>query len=302
MNRTRQARHMSLLIRQLDAYARLLRLHRPTGLWLLLWPTLWGLWLASDGQPDPHVLGVFVIGTLLMRSAGCAVNDFADRRLDPHVRRTRDRPLATGEVSPAEALVLSAGLALIALGLVLTLNRLTQLLAVVGALLTVVYPFTKRWISTPQLVLGLAFGWGVPMAFAAQTGQVGQLGWLTYCAVILWAVIYDTQYAMVDREDDLKMGARSSAILFGDADRVIVGLLQLILLATLLLIGQHAGLGGWYQGAVAVAAGLACWQQWLMRHRDRDGCFRAFCNNHPFGAVIFTGIALDHLYRLAPPA
>ena len=214
----RAAAGVVLLTRQYSGYARLMRLDRPIGIWLLLWPTLWALWIASEGRPQQHIFLIFVLGVVVMRSAGCVINDFADRRIDPKVERTKDRPLATGEVKPGEALILFAGLLLIALGLVLTLNRFTQLLAVAGAALAVLYPFAKRFFAAPQFILGLAFGWGVPMAFAAETGAVPQLGWLMFVAAIIWATIYDTEYAMVDREYDLKLGVRSTAILFGDAD------------------------------------------------------------------------------------
>ncbi len=286
--------------RQLLAYARLLRLHAPIGIWLLMWPTLWALWLAGEGRPDAQVFVVFVLGVILMRSAGCAINDFADRRVDPHVRRTRARPLASGEVSATEALVLFAGLSLIALGLVLTMNRLTQALALVGAVLAIVYPFMKRYIATPQAVLGMAFGWSVPMAFAAQTGGVPPLAWLLFCAVLLWAVIYDTMYAMVDREDDLTLGVKSAAILFGDADRTILAALHASLLFTLYLVGQRAGLGGWYLAGLAAAAASAGWQLWLIRRREPDDCFRAFLNNHVYGGAVFAGILLHHTFT--PPA
>lgn len=282
--------------RQLLAYARLLRLHAPIGIWLLMWPTLWALWLAGEGRPDPQVFGVFVLGVILMRSAGCAINDFADRRVDPYVSRTRARPLAAGEVSAAEALVLFAGLSLIALGLVLTLNRLTQGLAVMGAVLAVVYPFMKRYIATPQAVLGMAFGWSVPMAFAAQTGGIPPLAWLLFCGVLLWAVVYDTMYAMVDREDDLKLGVKSAAILFGDADRTILAALHASLLLTLYLVGQRAGLGNWYLAGLAGAATSAGWQLWLIRHREPADCFRAFRNNHVYGGAVFAGILLHYTF------
>ncbi len=282
--------------RQLLAYARLLRLHAPIGIWLLMWPTLWALWLAGEGRPDPQVFGVFVLGVILMRSAGCAINDFADRRVDPYVSRTRARPLAAGEVSAAEALVLFAGLSLIALGLVLTLNRLTQGLAVMGAVLAIVYPFMKRYIATPQAVLGMAFGWSVPMAFAAQTGGIPPLAWLLFCGVLLWAVVYDTMYAMVDREDDLKLGVKSAAILFGDADRTILAALHASLLLTLYLVGQRAGLGNWYLAGLAGAATSAGWQLWLIRHREPADCFRAFRNNHVYGGAVFAGILLHYTF------
>lgn len=286
--------------RQLLAYARLLRLHAPIGIWLLMWPTLWALWLAGEGRPDPRVFTVFVLGVILMRSAGCAINDFADRQVDPYVRRTRTRPLAAGEISAAEALVLFVGLSLIALGLVLTMNRLTQGLALVGAVLAIVYPFMKRYIATPQAVLGMAFGWSVPMAFAAQTGTIPPLAWLLFCGVLLWAVVYDTMYAMVDREDDLKLGVKSAAILFGDADRTILAALHASLLLTLYLVGQRAGLGGWYLGGLAAAAASAGWQLWLIRRREPADCFRAFLNNHVYGAAVFAGILLHYTFAPLP--
>ena len=280
--------------RQYSGYSRLMRLDKPIGIWLLLWPTLWALWLAGEGRPRGDVFLVFVLGVVIMRSAGCVINDYADRHLDGAVARTKDRPLVSGEVLPQEALALFAGLMLVALGLVLTLNTLSIQLALVGAVVTVVYPFCKRFISTPQFVLGIAFGWGVPMAFAAQVEHVPRLGWLVFLAAILWAIIYDTQYAMADREDDRKAGIRSTAILFGDADRFIVGLLQLMFVLTLMLIGRTAGLGLWYLASVAGAAAFFLFQQLLMRERDPAGCFRAFQNNRYLGATVFVGIWLDY--------
>jgi 4-hydroxybenzoate polyprenyltransferase len=277
-------------------YARLLRLDRPIGTMLLLWPALWALWVAADGHPDAHVFSVFVAGVLLMRSAGCAINDFADRNFDPHVQRTRDRPLATGRVSPAEALLLAAGLALIALGLVLTLNHLTVLLALAAAAITATYPFAKRITSLPQFYLGAAFGWSVPMAFAAETGAVPLLGWLLFCAVVLWAAAYDTMYAMVDRDDDRRIGLRSTAILFGDADYALVGLMQALMLLSLYLAGREARLGGWYVAGLVGAAGYMAYQQVLMHSRDPQRCFRAFLSNNGLGAMIFAGIALDYTF------
>jgi len=290
---------MRRLATQLREYALLMRLHRPIGTLLLLWPTLWGLWIAGAGRPDPHVLLVFVAGVVLMRSAGCVMNDFADRRIDPHVARTRDRPLARGTVTPLEALLLAGALGAVAFGLVLTLNRLTVLLALAGAVLTVAYPFLKRFTHLPQIWLGASFGWSVPMAFAAQTGAVPQLAWLMFIAVVIWAVVYDTMYAMVDREDDLQLGVRSTAILFGDADRLIIGVLQALLLVALALVGQQAALGAWYYAALLVAAGLALWQQWLIRERRPEDCFRAFLNNHYFGMTVFIGILLHYLFAPA---
>jgi len=279
-------------------YALLMRLDRPIGIWLLLWPTLWALWTAGAGRPDPKVFLVFVAGVVLMRSAGCVMNDFADRRIDPHVERTRERPLARGAVSPSEALLVAGALGATAFALVLTMNRLTVLLALVGAVLTIAYPFLKRFTHLPQIWLGASFGWSVPMAFAAQTGTVSQLAWLMFIAVVLWAVVYDTMYAMVDRDDDIKLGVRSTAILFGAADRKLIAALQVLVLLVLWLIGQQAGFGAWYLAGLAVAAGLSVWQQYLLRARRPQDCFRAFLNNHYFGMAIFIGILLD--YTFAP--
>jgi 4-hydroxybenzoate polyprenyltransferase len=275
----------------------LVRLHQPVGIWLLLWPTMWALWIAADRHTDQYVFVVFVIGTVVLRSAGCIINDFADRKIDLHISRTRERPLATGEVSVAEALILFVGLMLIGLGLVLTLNRLTQGLAVFGALITVAYPFAKRFMSFPQFVLGVAFSWGVPMAFAAQLGTVPRIGWLLFIGTIIWGVIYDTEYAMADREDDLKIGVRSTAVVLGDLDRAFVGALQLMFLATLVLIGRSAELGSWFLTGVLIAAVLSLYQQYLLRDRDSARCFLAFRNNAPLGAWVFAGILLDYLFR-----
>jgi len=286
------------LFAQLREYALLMRLDRPIGILLLLWPTLWALWIAGAGRPDPQVFLVFVAGVVLMRSTGCVMNDFADRRIDPHVERTRERPLARGTVSPLEALLLAAALGAIAFGLVLTLNRLTVMLALAGAVLTVAYPFLKRVTHLPQVWLGASFGWSVPMAFAAETGSVPRIGWLMFIAVILWAVVYDTMYAMVDREDDMKLGVRSTAILFGDSDRHMIGAIQALLLLALWLVGHQAGLGGWYLGALGLAAALSAWQQYLIRARLPEDCFRAFLNNNYYGMAVFIGIMLD--YTFAP--
>ena len=287
------------LANQLREYALLMRLDRPIGTLLLLWPTLWALWTAGAGRPDPHVFLVFVAGVVLMRSAGCVMNDFADRRIDPHVARTRERPIARGTVSPLEALLLAGALGATAFALVLTLNRLTVLLALAGAVLTIAYPFLKRFTHLPQVFLGASFGWSVPMAYAAQTGAVPQLAWLMFLAVVLWAVVYDTMYAMVDRDDDLKLGVRSTAILFGEADRRMIGVMQILVLVALWLVGRQAGFGGWYLAGLAVAAGLSLWQQYLIRARRPDDCFRAFLNNHYFGMAVFVGILLH--YTFTPP-
>jgi 4-hydroxybenzoate polyprenyltransferase len=281
---------------RLREYARLMRLDRPIGIWLLMWPVLWALWISSDGHPDERLFVIFVMGTFVMRSAGCVINDFADREFDAHVRRTADRPLARQSVSPAEALGLFAVLGLIALALVIPLNRPTQVLALIGGVLAVTYPFLKRFFSLPQAYLGLAFSWSVPMAFAAQTGQLPMVAWVLFVAGVLWTTAYDTMYAMVDREDDLVIGIRSSAILFGRADRWVIGVLQAGALAGLGLAGSLAQLGHWYWAGLAVAAALAAYQQWLIKDRVPDACFRAFLNNNLFGLAVFAGIALDYLF------
>ena len=285
------------LTQRLRDYAQLMRLHRPIGSLLLLWPVLWALWLAGAGHPDPLVFVVFVAGVLLMRSAGCVINDYADRGFDPHVERTRDRPLASGRVSPHEALVLFAVLSLLAFALVLTMNRLTILLSFAGAALAASYPFMKRWTHLPQFYLGAAFGWGIPMAFAAQTGALPADAWLLFAANISWAVAYDTAYAMVDRDDDLRIGVKSTAILFGRADRFLVALFHALTLGLLAWVGARNQLGLTYYTGLATAAGFALYQQGLMRNRSRDGCFRAFLNNNWFGAAVFAGLALDYLIR-----
>jgi 4-hydroxybenzoate polyprenyltransferase len=287
------------LVDQLRTYGRLMRLDRPIGIWLLLWPTLWGLWIAASGQPDPWVFTVFVGGVVLMRSAGCVINDYADRHVDGRVARTRDRPLATGKATPAEALVLFAALSMMALGLVLTLDRLTQLLALGAAGLTVVYPFCKRYMAAPQVILGAAFGMGIPMAFAAQTGAIPRLAWLLWLAVVIWAVAYDTLYAMADREDDLRIGVQSTAILFGQADVFVVALLQVLFLLALLLAGSVAELGLWYQLGLAAAALLLVFQYALYRQRQPAACLRAFANNHYVGGAVFVGIVLSYTFNPA---
>ncbi len=277
-------------------YALLMRLDRPIGILLLLWPTLWALWIAGEGRPDGGVCAVFVLGVILMRSAGCVINDWADRDIDPHVERTRDRPLASGQVSSREALILFATLCLLAFGLVLFMNGLTVLLSLVAVVLAASYPFAKRYTYLPQAHLGMAFGWAVPMAFAAQTGSVPVVAWLLWITVVVWAVAYDTLYAMMDREDDIRIGVKSTAILFGDADRIIIGLLQLTVLLALLLVGQRAALGSWYITSLVLGAGLFAYQQYLIRERAGAACFRAFFNNNYFGAVVFFGLLLH--YRL----
>lgn len=281
---------------RLRQYALLMRVHQPIGTLLLLWPTLWALWIAGAGRPDAAVVLVFVAGVFVMRSAGCVINDFADRKVDPHVRRTMHRPIASGKVTPAEALGVFAGLCLLGFGLVLTLNRLAVLYSFAAVALAASYPFMKRWTYLPQVHLGVAFGWGIPMAFAALTGEVPPLAWLLLAGTVAWAVAYDTMYAMVDREDDVKVGVKSSAILFGDADRVFVGASQLAVLAVLVLAGRQAGLGAVYNVAVASGALLFLYQQRLIRHREPAACFRAFLNNHWVGALIFAGIVADYAW------
>jgi 4-hydroxybenzoate polyprenyltransferase len=283
--------------RTIRDYARLMRLHRPIGIWLLLWPALWGLWIAGAGRPDARILLVFVAGVVVMRSAGCVINDYADRDLDPKVARTRDRPLAARRVAPVEALFLFVALGLVAVWLALQLDPYAQLFAVAGAVLAVTYPWLKRVVHVPQFYLGVAFGWSIPMAFAAQTGEVPKIAWLLLAAVVLWAAVYDTMYAMVDREDDLRVGVKSTAILFGEADRLIVAVMMAMTLLALWLAGSEAGLGDWYRGGLAAAAILFLYELWLIRRRAPKACFQAFNNNHYVGLVVFVGLALDYLYR-----
>lgn len=282
---------------QLRNYGRLMRIDRPIGFWLLLWPTLWALWLAGEGHPDQYLFVVFVLGVFVMRSAGCVLNDYVDRNIDPYVERTRSRPIASGAVTPLEGLTLFVALALIAIGLATMLNRQAQLLAIVAGSLTVVYPFVKRFVSIPQFILGAAFGWAAPMAFAAQTGEIPQLAWIVFGAALIWAVIYDTFYAMVDRDDDRRIGVKSTAILFGDTDLFVVAGLQLVMLTALVFIGLRAELGFWYYLSVAAAAMLMAYHQWLARRRDPEGCFRAFLHNHYIGLIVFIGIVLHYSFN-----
>lgn len=284
--------------RRLEEYALLARLDRPIGTYLLLWPVLWALWIASNGHPDQKILIIFVLGTVVMRAAGCVINDYADRNIDPHVKRTRDRPLSARRVSPVEALVLFFILIGIALFLVTRLDPLTVLLSFIGAAMTMSYPFVKRFFPLPQLYLGISFGgWGVPMAFAATTGALPRVAWVLFMAAVVWAVIYDTIYAMIDREDDLKIGVKSSAVLFADMDRVIIGIMQIMMLYALYLAGASMQFGPWYYVGMAAAALAFVWQLWLIRKRDAVNCLRAFQNNNFVGMAIFVGILLDHLYR-----
>ncbi len=286
----------AFILERLRQYWFLMRFHRPIGIFLLLWPTLWALWIAGKGRPDLKIVVIFVLGVVLMRAAGCVINDYADREFDPHVSRTRDRPIASGRVTPKEALVLFVFLCLLAFMLVLQLNGLTMALSPVAAFLAASYPFMKRYTHLPQAYLGLAFGWAVPMAFAAQTGSVPDVAWWLLVATVLWALAYDTMYAMVDRLDDLKVGVKSTAILFGRYDRHIIAAIQTAMLGVLIWVGRLSDLGGWYWLGLIAAAGLAVYQQQLIQDRQSDRCLRAFLNNHWFGAVIFMGIVIDYLF------
>ncbi len=287
---------MPRVLATLHDYARLTRLDKPIGIWLLLWPTLWALWIAGRGNPDGRLFIIFVAGTVLMRSAGCAINDYADRSFDPKVERTKDRPLAAGRISPVEALLLFAALSLAALTLVLQLNRMTLLLAVAGAALALSYPFVKRFLSVPQLYLGVTFGWGIPMAFSAQLGRLPRVAWLLLVANTLWVTVYDTMYAMVDRNDDVKIGVRSTAILFGDSDRHILAVLQALTLLSLYLVGGMLRMSPWYYAGLIAGALFFVHHLWLIRAREREACFQAFLSNHYFGLCVFLGIALNYQF------
>ncbi len=280
---------------RLSLYSELIRLNRPIGILLLLWPGLWALWIAGEGEPPWWIVLIFIAGTTLMRSAGCAINDYADRDLDGHVQRTSQRPIASGRVSPREALMVAALLALLAFMLVLLLNNKTIMMSFVAVALAAIYPFMKRYTHMPQLVLGMAFGWAIPMAFTALQNQVPAVAWVLFAATVIWALIYDTMYAMVDRYDDLKIGIKSTAILFGSYDRLIIALLQLLMLGLLLWAGFLAGRGGWYWLGVGTAALLFLYQQWLIRERDPDACFKGFLNNNYVGMALFAGLFLDYM-------
>lgn len=275
-------------------YVRLTRLDRPIGTLLLLWPTLWALWIASEGVPSPKLLMIFILGVLLTRSAGCVINDFADRHIDGHVKRTATRPLATGAATAREAVVLFILLMLLAFGLVLFTNTLTLMMSFIGVALAFCYPFMKRYTHYPQIVLGAAFGWAIPMAFTAVTDSLPWIAWLLYLTKLIWTVAYDTQYAMVDRDDDLRIGVKSTAVRFGQADRLIIGCMQLTVLALLLYIGSMLQFSGWYYTGVAIAAGCFIYQQWLTLHRSRNDCFKAFLNNHLAELAVLVGIVLHY--------
>ncbi len=279
-----------MLATKAKAYWQLTRMNRPIGTLLLLWPTLWSLIIAAQGMPDFDVLVVFVLGVVLMRSAGCVINDFADRKVDGHVKRTKQRPLPSGLVSSKEAILLFLVLAVVSFLLVLTMNPLTIKLSFIGVGLAFIYPFMKRFTHLPQLFLGLAFSWAIPMAWAAQTNELPSIVWFIFVINALWTIAYDTQYAMVDRDDDLKIGIKSTAILFGRFDKLIVGSLQLVTLAMLIALGMHYHLGDTFYWALLVAGGLFVYQQHLMRHRDRDLCFQAFLNNNYVGMAVTIGL------------
>jgi 4-hydroxybenzoate polyprenyltransferase len=279
---------------KLALYLRLVRADKPIGILLLLWPTLWALWMASGGHPDPAMLAIFIVGTALMRSSGCAINDYADRDFDRHVKRTVDRPLTSGRIKGWEAIMVAVVLALVSFLLILPLNTLTRQLSVVAVIVAGSYPYFKRFFAIPQAYLGIAFGFGIPMAFAAITGQVPALAWWLLLANVFWAVAYDTEYAMVDRDDDLKIGIRTSAITFGRFDVAAVMLCYGAALALFLACGWEMGLRAWFAGSVAVAAGIALYHYTLIRDRERMACFAAFRHNNWIGAALFAGVALDY--------
>ncbi|MCB1759385.1 MAG: 4-hydroxybenzoate octaprenyltransferase [Gammaproteobacteria bacterium] len=282
---------------RLIGYAILVRLNRPIGILLLLWPSLWALWMAGEGEPRWSVVLIFILGVALMRSAGCAINDYADRDIDGRVARTRHRPLAVGLITPKEALGVFVALSLVAFMLVLLLDWKTIAMSFVAVVLAAVYPFMKRYTHLPQLVLGMAFGWAVPMAFVALTGGVSEAGWLLFVATVIWALIYDTQYAMVDRDDDIKIGVKSTAILFGEHDRLMIGILQLTMLGLMLMVGTKLEFGLAYHIGLVVGALMFVWQQILITDRQPQNCFDAFLNNNAFGMAIFIAVVLEYLLR-----
>lgn len=285
---------MALTIKNTPHYLQLMRFNKPIGTYLLLWPTLWSLWLAAEGVPSIKNLIIFILGVFLMRSAGCVINDYADREIDAHVKRTVNRPLAAGLVSPNEAIYLFVLLSSLAFILVLMTNWLTVGLSIIGGILAAVYPFMKRYTYFPQVILGAAFSWAVVMAFAAESGEVPKEVWLIYIAVTVWTVAYDTFYAMVDRDDDIRIGVKSTAILFGEFDRTITAILQLFVVFVLMLIGYKFELGSIYYISTVIAAGIFAYQQFLIFDRDRDACLKAFLNNNWVGVVIFLGIVFDY--------
>lgn len=286
---------MSSFRESVHNYWVLARFDRPIGTLILLWPALWALLLASDGKPDILVLTVITLGVIVMRAAGCVINDYADRDFDPHVERTKTRPIAAGKIKPKSALIFFAVLCAVAFGLVLLLNTLTIKLSFIGAFLAASYPFMKRYTHLPQAYLGIAFGWAVPMAFAAQMNAIPPVAWVLYLAVTLWALVYDTMYAMVDKDDDLKIGVKSTAILFGNYERHIMGVLQCVILLLLFIVGELQNLGTFYYLSLLIAAGFSVYQQKLIFHREKTACFRAFLNNNWFGLVVFLGLLFNYL-------
>ncbi|MBC6413738.1 MAG: 4-hydroxybenzoate octaprenyltransferase [Chromatiales bacterium] len=285
------------MISHLKIYLMLVRLNRPIGIYLLLWPTLWALWLAADGVPDGRVLLIFIIGVILMRSAGCAINDYADHKVDALVERTKNRPVASGRISPLEALFVFAVLIVLAFFLIIQTNVLTVYMAFIALFLVISYPFIKRIHSLPQLHLGLAFGWTIPMAYTAQTNELPPLaGWLLYVANIFWVLAYDTMYAMADRHDDKVAGIKSSALLFDDYDRLVIAVFQIMSMILLVLAGYLQALGWFYYNGLAVAVAFIVYQQYLIKNRDTRLCLRAFNNNNYFGMVVFIGLLIDSLY------
>lgn len=285
------------ITKKISLYIQLTRLNRPIGILLLLWPTLWAIWISGSGHPSWNILLIFVIGTILMRSAGCAINDYADREYDKHVLRTQNRPVTSGQIASGEALGIAAGLSIIAFALILPLNNLTLFLSVPAVFLAASYPFTKRFLVIPQAYLGIAFGFGIPMAFAATQGNVPQEAWILFSANVFWAIAYDTEYAMVDRDDDIKVGIHSAALWFGHYEVIAVMVCYVITLTLLYIAGQKAGLGRYYQSGLLVATGIMFYHYTLIRTREREMCFKAFMHNNWFGAAIFSGIALDYLLR-----
>lgn len=282
---------------RLHLYFRLIRLDKPIGILLLLWPTLWALWFASDGKPDWTLVAIFTLGTVLMRSAGCAINDYADRDFDKHVQRTVDRPITSGKIKPKEALLVALVLTLAAFALILPLNLLTKQLSIAAVIIAASYPYFKRFFAIPQAYLGIAFGFGIPMGFAAVQGSVPAAAWWLLIANIFWAVAYDTAYAMVDREDDLKIGMKTSAITFGRYDVAAIMFCYAVTLALIFIVGWQYGLRTWFVLGMLVAAACAVYHYTLIRHRERAACFKAFRHNNWLGAAIFAGVALDYCLR-----
>jgi 4-hydroxybenzoate polyprenyltransferase len=285
---------MTTLKKRLPAFLRLMRFDKPIGTLLLLWPTLWALLLAADGMPDWDILVIFVLGVVFMRAAGCVINDYADRHIDGYVQRTKLRPIPAGLISPKEALISFAALCALSLILVLMTNTLTVKLSFIGLALASLYPFMKRYTHMPQVILGAAFAWSIPMAFAAQTGEVPTTTWALYIGVVMWTVAYDTFYAMVDREDDLKIGVKSTAILFGDMDIQMTSTLQILTIIALIMTGVNFDRGGYYYAGIVVAGLLFIYQQSLIRNRDKELCFKAFLNNNLVGAAVFAGLFFDY--------